>query len=88
LARIQLPNWLRRPFASFALPSFAELENDTPLPLAAGAAVAALLLLEWVSRVLLGAVVGLGIVFVALFLIAAALLAVRFGVLYWHRRNP
>jgi hypothetical protein len=88
LARIAWPTWLTRPLATFALPSLAELEAATPLPLAAGAAVVALILLEPVTRLLLGAVVGLGIVFVALFLAAALLVGLRFALLYWRRRNP
>jgi len=88
LARIKLPAWLTRPFRAFSLPSLAELENSIPLTLAAAAAIIALILIELVMRLLLGAMVGLGIVFVVLFLAAALLVGLRIGVIYLRSRNP
>jgi serine/threonine protein kinase len=87
-ARIKTPAWLTRPFRSFSLPSLAELESSIPMTLAAAAAVVALILIELVVRLLLGAMVGLGIVFVVLFLAAALLVGLRVAVLYLRGRNP
>jgi len=88
LARLKLPAWLLRPFRTFSLPSLAELENSIPLTLAAAATVVALILVELVVRLLLGAVVGLGIVFVVIFLAAALLIGMRVAVLYLRSRTP
>jgi serine/threonine protein kinase len=88
LARIKAPAWLVRPLRAFSLPSLAELENHIPLALAAAAAVVALILVEQVVRFLLGAMVGLGIVFVVLFLAATLLVGLRVAVLYLRSRNP
>jgi|GEM_PF-899770 len=88
LARLKLPAWLTRPLRAFSLPSLAEIENSIPLTLAAAAAVVALILVELVVRLLLGAMVGLGIVFVVLFLAAALVVGLRVAVLYLRSRNP
>jgi hypothetical protein len=88
LARIKAPAWLVRPLRAFSLPSLAELENHIPLALAAAAVVVALILVEQVVRFLLGAMVGLGIVFVVLFLAATLLVGLRVAVLYLRSRNP
>ena len=88
LARLKLPAWLTRPVHAFSLPSLAEIENSIPLTLAAAAAVVALILVELMVRLLLGAMVGLGIVFVVLFLAAALVVGARVAVLYLRSRNP
>jgi hypothetical protein len=79
---------LTRPVHAFSLPSLAEIENSIPLTLAAAAAVVALILVELMVRLLLGAMVGLGIVFVVLFLAAALVVGARVAVLYLRSRNP
>ncbi|MCB0022569.1 MAG: protein kinase [Caldilinea sp.] len=88
LARIKVPAWLTRPFSALSLPSLAELENSLSLTLAAAAAVVALILIELVVRLMLGAMVGLGIIFVVLFLAAALLVGLRTAVIYLRSRNP
>lgn len=88
LVRIKAPAWLTRPFLAFSLPSLVELENSTPLTLATAAALVALILVETIARLLLGVMVGLGIIFVVIFLVATLLVGVRVAVIYLHRRNP
>ena len=81
------PKWTTAISPLATRPSLLRTPSRHPLA-AQHRTVVALILLEPVTRLLLGTVVALGIVFVVLFLVVALLVGLRFALLYWRRRNP
>jgi len=87
-SKIKLPAALTAHFGRLWLPSLAELETSAPLPLVFAAAVTALLLQVLATQLVVDIAVGLGIVFFFGLLVIAALIGIRFAVLYARQRHP